>query len=367
MLNKEKIHLNLSEQAFYILMSDSWSFMPAEFDHQKKRPGDAIINRIFCNFCKNSLAGRLFSHPEAATRDSVPEQYLYVRDKDPKLQFSITLRAETVKCLSAYIVLNLKGMGGAARVAKREAVLSQYDESVRKLYSDVSCTDPDETTYDVLMPNRGKFIKAVLEEYAACPYYKREEIFYEHIRAEIFRREKPNLLPLVTFLHQNGQMKCLYPYQLLRDEWSMHNYLIGLDEKGKVCNYRISNLKEIRSVDERAGRVFTKEELAAIKTAISQKGVMFVAEKLASVRLVLTEAGMRLYNGTTFMRPKYKRIERRDDGRYILEFECTPRQIEYYFFKFGESVELLQPSYLRAKFREKYKNAYENHCASQEM
>ncbi|MCH5183761.1 MAG: WYL domain-containing protein [Oscillospiraceae bacterium] len=144
-------------------------------------------------------------------------------------------------------------------------------------------------------------------------------------------------------------------------------FLIDLDEKGKVCNYRISNLKEIRSVDERAGRSFTKEELAEIKNAISQKGVMFVAEKLASVRLALTEAGMRLYNGTTFMRPKYKHIERRDDGRYILEFECTPRQIEYYFFKFGESVELLQPSYLREKFRKKYKNAYENHCASQEM
>lgn len=377
MASEDKVHLNLSEQAFYILISDSWSFSSKGFDTKKTRPGDGIINHIFCNFCKKSLANRLFSRPEAGLHDGELKTYFYANDKDPKLQFSISLSGKTNDLLSTFMRLKEKDAEKKADKKKKDQELerkkaenlSAFEPEVAKLYAwapYVEEVDLEEIKYRLLMPNRGKFIKAVLEEYAALPYYRREEIYFENIREEVFKREQADTVPLVSFLHQNGERMSFYPYQFLRDEWSSHNYVIGMDENRKICNYRISKLQKIISSDEGKGRVFTREECAELKNAITQKGVMFVADEVASVRLALTEAGMNLYRTMTFMRPKYKGIARDEKGRYILEFVCAPRQIEFYFFKFGEGVEILGPEGLRDRFREKYQLAYHNHCVSQE-
>ena len=53
-----------------------------------------------------------------------------------------------------------------------------------------------------------------------------------------------------------------------------------------------------------------------------------------------------------FLRPSY--IEKNDN---IYKFDCTLTQAEFYFFKFGKEVKIINPPSLAEKFKAMYHEA----------
>ena len=68
----------------------------------------------------------------------------------------------------------------------------------------------------------------------------------------------------------------------------------------------------------------------------------------------LTEDGVRKYQSQIYLRPSCSRAIT-GEGDY--SFFCTPRQAEYYFFKFGKDAEILSPPGLRERFLSLYADA----------
>ena len=66
--------------------------------------------------------------------------------------------------------------------------------------------------------------------------------------------------------------------------------------------------------------------------------------------------GKRMFDRMIFMRPRPKDITPVENG-FIYTFDCTQRQADYYFFRFGVDAEILEPQDLREKFATKHKCA----------
>ncbi|WP_456297519.1 hypothetical protein [Catonella morbi] len=101
--------------------------------------------------------------------------------------------------------------------------------------------------------------------------------------------------------------------------------------------------------------MLTKSDIENIEKEIRNKGVQFMRGESHEIKIRLNEEGQKLYNRILHLRPKYVRIEEKN----IYVFDCSLKQIEYYFFKFGKEAEIISPPQLREKFKNDHLEAYE--------
>lgn len=329
-----KQHLNLSALAYEVILSDMFSF------GEEKLSG--FINTVF--------------------------EYYY-----PLAEASI---AQTLNRLTGELDKRLSDIPGDEITKKRvlKMLVSQKrDILIEKAESYDSgkafkfwlnkrnleyLTEPNsECGEDRYYSRRGKYIKAVLEEYARLPYIEREKIYYsplvEETKAAI-RDEKR--LRIVT---GTDTIYSVYPYEILSDPLSTTNYLVGFsirydnpeDEK-RPCSFKISALKSVKL--EKSKSAFLKSSIwKQLSQTIASRGVQFMVGNEAEIHVKLTKAGVNKFRRQTHLRPLL--VREQEDGEYI--FHCTTAQAEFYFFKFGKDAEIIYPVELRNRFKSMYEAA----------
>ena len=210
----------------------------------------------------------------------------------------------------------------------------------------------------------GECIKALIEEYALLPYFKREEIFFKE-RFDIINdciKAKYSL----RFRNKNNEELVVIPHKIEQDKWSSFNYLICCEKIDGVLRYinlRIAFLENFsqKSVVRDAEQNLSDEDVRAIEAAKKVKGVQFLSDDTTHIKVRLTQVGQTMYKRMLFLRPVWSNISKCKDGNAIYEFNCTERQIEYYFFKFGKEALVLEPEGLRQAFLQKYEEAVEKY------
>ena len=209
------------------------------------------------------------------------------------------------------------------------------------------------------------YVKAVLEEYARLTFYEREAVYYnEEIRKidEIIRDRR--MLRITTA----GRVFEVKAYGILPDEQDRFHYLVGCSrpyhstEPEIIASFRLSRIdhsqtRGLSPNNNRSGRL-TKKERLAVENTIHDRGVMYLMDPRKTVYLKMGQAGMDRYERKLTNRPLLERQEGGVPGRENV-YRCfgTERQIENYFFDFGEDVEILAPEGLREKFAVRYRKA----------
>ena len=203
-----------------------------------------------------------------------------------------------------------------------------------------------------------QFVQSLVEEFARLPFVTRERYYFNHI-AEALRQavEHGNA---VWLTHDNGNRMLVRVYAIMTDPLSFYNYLIaanvdkpGESEPRRTYSYRLSRIQSVtenRLVDGS----FNEDEIEWIKSEIKTKGVQFMSAGSRFIKVYLTDRGIRNYNRILHMRPQYVRIQ--SDGHTYV-FDCTPRQIEFYFMRFGADARVKAPKYLADRFAEFYRKA----------
>ena len=155
-----------------------------------------------------------------------------------------------------------------------------------------------------------------------------------------------------------GKIYSFAPYALMTDPLSSMNYLVGYccrydipDGEMRPVSFRLSGLKDIRLEKSRSAGI-SKDQIRQLEQMIAVRGVQFMAGSEDKIRVRLTENGFRRYRRYLHLRPEA--AEQEGD---VLTFCCTPAQAEFYFFKFGEDAEILEPAWLREKFIGMYSSA----------
>ena len=95
--------------------------------------------------------------------------------------------------------------------------------------------------------------------------------------------------------------------------------------------------------------------------AVTDKGVSFLIGENDQFRIWLSSVGKRQFQNIAHLRPLPIKTDELIDGAAIYYFDCTPLQIQYYFFQFGENAVVLSPIELHQGMLEQYKRACQSY------
>lgn len=271
----------------------------------------------------------------------------------------------------------------AVRKAVLEALLADYTEELIKKAAKNGATPPDKEVFKFRLDrdnyafreqwldspdaaryygNRfSRYLRAVLEEYAAKTVYQREAIYFDPqmrlIRAAAANGE------LLRIRLKKGSSFEVRPYGVLGDRQETYHYLVGLSrpdgtrEPEKPYNFRLSNIVKLEVSFRRSGRL-TEKERTDIESSIRGKGVQFLVQQRETIRIRLTEEGRRDYGSQMHLRPPAQTRTAVDDGLYRWEytFYCTEFQAKAYFLKFCGKAKVVEPQSLRDTLAQEYRS-----------
>lgn len=277
----------------------------------------------------------------------------------------------------------------AVRKAVLEALLADYTEELIKKAAKNGAAPPNEESFkfrldrdnyafreqwldspDAAQYYGGRFsryLRAVLEEYAAKTVYQREEVyFYRWITLIKGAMAGGSLLCVKG---RNGNVYDVRPYGVLSGRQETYHYLVGMAcqdgkrDAEKIACFRLSKLVTLKLSQKRSGRL-TKEECREIEDRIHAVGVEFLLQQQETICIRLTEQGRQDYGSQLHLRPAKVKRAAVDDGPYRWEytFNCTAFQAKVYFLKFCGDAKVVAPQSLRKEFADKYRsgvNAYQ--------
>lgn len=256
---------------------------------------------------------------------------------------------------------------------KREDPRYKYvriqDKNAQRIYDNDDCQES--VYYD---EKAGKYIKAILEEYAEKPFHEREYIM---LRSSLNFIQSAIDTKTQLLISTGGKLYIVRPYKIMLDEQHRYYYLVGKSmryetekearerrkrgeapEEESVASFRLSRIDEsdLKTLKRGSGKITYFDE-QDIKKKLSENGVMFLIGQAETVKLKLTPAGYNKYMNRIYQRPVLKDV----DGSGLYETFCTFRQINNYFFDFGEDLEIISPIELREAFHERYLKAAANY------
>ncbi len=355
-LSRNKQRLTLSHRAYSTLLHDDDIFEP---DKKSKRPGgdpsSTLINQIFQNFHE--------------TAESSIQMKLSVEREALALRFVGQEKAE----ICTDVVLDLLREQLEKNVHRRQQDKGcSFFVRLSKPVLEALASDELREDAEFYSGKVGGYLKALLEEYCELPYAERERIYYKEqlqlIELAIANREQLKLTlnsrkktAAALGAAAPNNITYLKPLCIQKDAEHLYNYLVGMTsaQPGGPWNIgcvRLSSIKKISSL--KCSGFISAADQQKILEAIQKNGVQYLPSQGAeqTILVQLTPYGERKYHQILHLRPQYVQKE-----GAVYTFDCTPRQAENYFFKFGHDVKILAPQELAEKFKRMYESAAEQY------
>ena len=342
-------HLSLSDAAWAVLQDDRRDFGGG-------RSWAGILNYVFAMY--RDKADASVSVAVSRRREQLEEQLGGV--VSPAARDAVLDRLMEVYAGE----LAEKAMSDGAVAQQKEVFKFRLDRD-NYAFREQWLDSPDAARY---YGNRfSRYLRAVLEEYAAKTVYQREEVYFaEQLRLIQTSAANGELLRIRT---KKGSEFDVRPYGVLSDRQETYHYLVGIacptnDRTAeRIACFRLSKLAKLRPSAKRSGRL-TKEESDAIEARIRDVGVQFLTQQKEKICIRLTEDGRRSYEQQMHLRPAAKEKKPVSDGAYCWEytFSCTEFRAEAYFLKFCGDAKVVAPQSLQNRFVDKYRsglNAYQ--------
>ncbi len=330
-------HLNLSELAYDVIENDKYMFF-------EKPSRQGILNVILQNYMDDanaaigtaleryteSLNTQLVSIPDGAAKDSVIS--VLVDSYRKKL---LETSANYPNGRSFKIQLDRENFAAMAEWREKD-----------KYYDGIS----------------GRFIKAVIEEYARKTQYEREEILLRDRIEELQACIDTHQLVVIMLNGTNRSRHEVRPYSICSDHGRNYHYLVGMTRIAgtafpeHIASYRISRINSLKRSHARSGKI-AAAQVQEIEKKLRTDGVQFLLQDSENIIVRLTEQGKRMYESQAHLRPIFTDRKRGPDGSWLYSFDCTQIQAEFYFFKFGADAMIEQPLQLKERFLQKYRDA----------
>ncbi len=341
-------HLSLSDAAWAVLQDDRRDFGGG-------RSWAGILNYVFAMY--RDKADASVSVAVSRRREQLEEQLGGV--VSPAARDAVLGRL-----MEAYAgELAEKAMSNGAVAQQKEVFKFRLDRD-NYAFREQWLDSPDAQYYGGRF---SRYLRAVLQEYAAKTVYQREEVYFaEQLRLIQTSAANGELLRIRL---KDGREFEVRPYGALSDRQETYHYLVGIacspnDRAAeRIACFRLYNLVVLKPSKKRSGRL-TKEERNAIEDRIRAVGVQFLLQQQETIRIRLTEKGRQNYGRQLHLRPAARERVEVDDGLYHWEytFYCTEFQAKAYFLKFCGDAKVVAPQSLRKQFADEYRsglNAYQ--------
>ena len=203
----------------------------------------------------------------------------------------------------------------------------------------------------------------MLVSYCERPLYERERIVF---------KSNYEILKDVCLLHRTITFSTIWnkyeihevlAYEVVVGQDEMFNYLLCQEYNAKSDQYeaRTYRLNRIDRINY-SSKVETFSDAVIHNLELMKKyGAQYIINDDEEACVTLTDYGMIQFNRIYQGRPKYERIEHRNDKHYLY-FLCSKDQLFFYFRRFdAEAASIVYPTSLREKilhFHQAIVNAY---------
>lgn len=208
-----------------------------------------------------------------------------------------------------------------------------------------------------------QYIRRMLITYFQKATWQRERIIF-HESSEFLINACQQKLPVsFTLIWKDKQIHDVVPYKLLPGSDGMFNYLICVEcnpttGKQEVRSYRLSRITMPGYC--RSALTMSKELLAFCKKT-AEIAPQYAINSEVEICVKLSDAGEILYNRIYSGRPKYSRIEDKEEGHYYY-FQCSEAQVFHYFRRFDNSTAIIiSPTSLRERMADFHLSTYQNY------
>ena len=385
--------IHFSEQTWFILNDDR-----EKFSHDDNPlPLSVFLNQIFLNFYKEAscslstqfendsesfsdLKEKIFTSGslnsfEPAQFDMFKSAYLANRKKE--LAKKVPVRHASPSDHPVKVRLNQTVKNELTELKEKEAKDKFYVSSPtvkqKPLTSDEKAKFLNETFVKM-------YLEALFEEYASLASFRREEIYAKEVLDEINKAKNAKLKVKITLAPTYDPIKKVTrsrvfhvsPYKLAKDPANLYTYLAGYSQElvdgelqpGKPASIRLSRIiktPEILSRPSALSAVKKKE----LDEAISKRGVQFLTEEAKEIKVRFTKKGLAHLKAHLYLRPIHRDLVKGTDDTYT--FTCTEVQAMNYFFKFGKHAYIVEPDWLRKKFKKRYLESYKSYLENEKL
>lgn len=164
----------------------------------------------------------------------------------------------------------------------------------------------------------------------------------------------------------NNTKLFLKPYDILTNNESIYNYLIGKQYNKETKTYsiitqRLTRIKKV-TIDFRSTVTFTNDDSLIIQKMI-KNGVQFkYDEHEKNIVVTFSENGYKIFNLTFLQKPLPVKEEYNENNKtYTLVFDCSYFQAKLFFSRFGKDAQIIEPKELVDYFADFYNKAYLKH------
>lgn len=336
-----KQHLSLSTFAFNIIDNDIDSFT---LDNKNKSLS-GFLNRIFKNYYKDSKASIEFL-------------------KDKKIK-------EEEDIYSSLLVNNIVINN------KKDIIKEELDQYIRKCKEDVfniykSHSFSEGRKFRINKENinilksslekeyyykLGDYLKAIFEDYASLPYFKRERIYFKDEVNKINEAIKNNKRLKIKFNDEDNKTFYIIPYKLIEDNYKIYNYLVGYfiessdvssihnttsDDsfvtKLVLCNKRLSTISYISILSSKSFHI-NKKMKEDIEHKLSTKNIKYINEKEVTFSIKFSSLGLIKFKKEIINRPNKFIVDNKDLSIYHIN--CSLLQAKDYFINFISLITVL--------------------------
>lgn len=186
-----------------------------------------------------------------------------------------------------------------------------------------------------------EYIRNMILNYIQKPMYVREQIVFKENYEKIQSACENHHIIEFQYSWNKKEPHRVIPYSIAVGSEGMFNYLICVEKYKsyplQVRSYRLNRIAKVISKEKASPitddviRLCKKTKNTSPQYAINQDDEICVR---------LTDYGEVLYSRIYYGRPKYKRIENREDGHYYF-FECSSEQVFHYFRRFENGTAII--------------------------
>jgi hypothetical protein len=192
------------------------------------------------------------------------------------------------------------------------------------------------------------YFRNMFVHYLRLPYQERERIIYKEQVNAINKAIQEDKQIEVTTVKDSKFV--ISPFAVAGSRIEGVNYLLGVEDNDTSSN-KLMRIKEIRILNQ--PRTISPEQKEALSRTVSNDPQYLISvDEVSDISLYFTPVAKRQYAAVALGRPEATQV---DDNVY--HFNCSFKQIIYYFSRFGSEVQVLTPTSLATQFGQFYRRA----------
>ena len=208
-----------------------------------------------------------------------------------------------------------------------------------------------------------QYIRRMLISYFQKATWQRERIIFHDNSEFLVDACQSERSVSFSLIWREEQLHEVIPYMLLPGSDGMFNYLICTEynpttEKQEVRSYRLSRIAML-GYGQSPHRM--SKELLALCKKTADFAPQYAINTEVEICVQLSDAGEILYNRIYSGRPKYCRVEDKEEGHYYY-FHCSEAQVFHYFRRFDNSTAvIISPISLRERMADFHLKAFQSY------